>query len=197
MLTHSAPSTAPAILVCCDLQDDCSPADVGSGLAAVACRALLARWRRLRWPVAHLKRLGQRQWSAHGGGEWIDTFRPRPDELTFVHHLPSAYSSAHFGQYMQMTRDTACVLVGYSLDETILATAVDGYHRNHRYYLATEAVACSVPPRADAETYRRAVIAIVQNFAGTFQSAEASPAQSTGRRDRQGGPGHPWESTSP
>jgi hypothetical protein len=94
---------------------------------------------------------------------------------------------------MQSLRDTACVLVGYSLDETILATAVDGYHRNHRYYLATEAVACSIPPRADADTYRRAVIAIVQNFTGTFQTAEASsPPPSTDRPGHRAG--HPWES---
>lgn len=199
MLMHSSLSAAPAILVCCNLQVDCSPADVGSRLATIACRAMLARWRRLRWPVAHLKRLGAQQWSARSasGGEWIDAFRPSPDELAFVHQLPSAYSSAHFAQYLHSLRDTACVLIGYSLDETILATAVDGYHRGHRYYLATGAVACSVPERADAETYRRAVITIVQNFAGTFQGADASPAQSVGRRSGQDQSGHPWESTSP
>jgi hypothetical protein len=85
------------------------------------------------------------------------------------------------------------VLAGYSLDETILATAVDGYHRNHRYYLATDAVACKIPPRADADTYRRAVTAIVQNFAGTFQAAEAALPPLAGGREHHDQRGHPWE----
>jgi nicotinamidase-related amidase len=186
-------SASPTILVCCDLQESCSPADAGSSLATVACHALLARWRKLRWPVAHLKRMGQRQWLARDADEWIEAFRPRPDELTFLHHLPSAYSSEHFTQYMQSIRDTACVLTGYSLDETILATAVDGYHRNHRYYLATDAVACKVPLRADAEIYRCAVMAIVQNFAGTFQAAGAALPPLAGVRGQHDQRGHPWE----
>ena len=129
------------------MQDDFSLGDAGSAAATMACGALLAKWRGLRWPVAHLKRLSERQWQTRGEGgpNWISGFKPRADELTFLHHLPSAYSSVHFTQYMQTLRDTACVLIGYSLDETILATAVEGFHRNHRYYLATDAVACRVP----------------------------------------------------
>jgi nicotinamidase-related amidase len=192
-------SATPTILVCCDLQDDCRPADAAAALAASACSVLLARWRELRWPVAHLKRLGERQWLTRGGAgpEWLSAFKPRPDELTFLHHLPSAYSSAHFTQYMQTLRDSACVLMGYSLDETILATAVDGFHRDHRYYLATEAVACTSPGGADADTHRRAIIAIVQKFAGTYQSTEAQPLPLTDGRDDRRRPGHRWESTSP
>jgi nicotinamidase-related amidase len=187
-------SASPAILVCCDLQEDCRPADERSTLAAAACVELLARWRGLRWPVAHLKRVGERQWIT-GAPEWINAFRPRPDELAFTHHLPSAYSSAHFEQYMQSIRSSACVLIGYSLDETILATAVDGYHRNHRYYVANDAVACKFAPPADVDAYRRAVIAVVQKFSGTFRTAEAlPPLLKGGGPDR---PRSPWESMSP
>jgi nicotinamidase-related amidase len=192
-------SASPTILVCCDLQDDCSPADAGSAAAMAACSALLAEWRGQRWPVAHLKRLGAQQWQTRGaaGPEWISAFRPRADELTFLHPLPSAYSSVHFVQYMQTLRDTACVLIGASLDETILATAVEGFHRNHRYYLATEAVACRVPARADADTYRRAVIATIQKFSGTFRMAEAERLQPTGRQGGRGRPGPSSEQASP
>jgi len=183
---------SPTILVCCDLQEDCSPVDAGAGQVTTACSALLARWRGLRWPVAHLKRVAERQWEAPAP-EWLSAFKPRPDEMTFVHHLPSAYSSAHFEQYMHSLRDIACVLIGYSLDETILATAVEGFHRNHRYYLASDAVACTTLPSEDADAYRRAVIAVIQKFSGTFQAAGASRSQSRGR----GHPNPPWESTSP
>jgi nicotinamidase-related amidase len=192
-------SASPSILVCCNLQDDCSPADTGAALATAACSALLARWRGRHWPVAHLKRLGERQWLKRGAGgpEWVSDFKPRADELTFVHQLPSAYSSAHFEQYLQTLRDTACVLIGYSLDETILATAVDGFHRSHRYYLAPDAVACRVPKSADADTYRRAVVAVIQKFSGTFRTAEELPPPSAGLWDGRDRSGPAWESTTP
>lgn len=167
--TFSGP---PAILVCCDMQEDCRPLGLEGGLVTIVCRELLALWRELRWPVAHLKWVGD-AWRRIGkSSEWIEAFRPRPDELTFEHPLPSAYSSAHFAEYMMGFRDTTLVLAGFSLDRTILATAVEGFHRGHRYYLATDAVSCAPSDTASGDQHRRAAITIVQNFAGTFKGAE-------------------------
>ena len=43
---------------------------------------------------------------------------------------------------MTNIRGLHCVLLGFSLDETILATVVEGFHRSHRYQVVTDAVAC-------------------------------------------------------
>lgn len=172
-------SGSPAILVCCDLQEDCRPASLEGGLAVIACRELLASWRDLRWPVAHLKWVGDAWRRVARSSEWIEAFRPRPDELTFEHPLPSAYSSAHFSEYMMSLRDMTLVLIGFSLDRTILATAVEGFHHGHRYYLASEAVTCAPSDTAPTEHYRQSVITVVQNFAGTFRGAETWRPHST------------------
>jgi len=197
MPLNPALSASPAMLVCCDLQDDCRPANMEAGLVVITCRELLAKWRELRWPVAHLKWVGDAWQRAARSSDWIDSFRPRPDELTFEHALPSAYSSAHFDEYMRGIRDATCVLVGFSLDRTILATAVEGFHRGHRYYLATEAVACAPSDSARTDQYRRAAVSVVQNFAGTFRSAETwFPHSSTWQRvhDRPADPSQ-WRPT--
>jgi hypothetical protein len=65
-----------------------------------------------------------------------------------------------------------CVLAGFSLDETILATAVDGFHRSHRYEVVIDAVACRQPGSGDAAAYKRAVVNVVGNFATIHSSAE-------------------------
>ena len=92
----------------------------------------------------HLKRIAQAAWfnPASQLTDWIAEFKPRPGELTFEHPLPSAYSSTRFAEYMSNMRNMRCVLLGFSLDETMLSTVVDGFHRSHRYQVVSDAVAC-------------------------------------------------------
>src|SRR5258708_29357512 len=74
--------------------------------------------------------------------DWSEGLKPRPGELAFEHPLPSAYSSARFAEYMSNMKNIRCVLLGFSLDETILSTVVDGFHRSHRYQVVSDAIAC-------------------------------------------------------
>ena len=95
----------------------------------------------------HLKRIAQAAWfnPASKLTDWIAGAKPRPGEMAFEHPLPSAYSSSRFAEYMANMRNVRCVLAGFSLDETILATVVDGFHRSHRYQVVGDAVACRQP----------------------------------------------------
>jgi len=122
----------------------------------------------------HLKRIAQAAWfnPASNLTDWIAELKPRPGELTFEHPLPSAYSSSRFADYMSNMKNIRCVLSGFSLDETILSTAIDGFHRSHRYEIVTDAVACRRPGVGDAASYKQAVIKVISNFAGIRQSAE-------------------------
>jgi hypothetical protein len=154
----------PPILVCADLQVEyLTPGRrhvILDGDAATArCVELLTFWRDNLWPVMHLKRIAQAAWfnPASKLTDWIAEAKPRPGEMTFEHPLPSAYSSARFVDYMSNIRN-------------VLATAIDGFHRSHRFQVVADAVACRQPGTGDAAAYKHAVVNVIGNFA-TIQSS--------------------------
>jgi nicotinamidase-related amidase len=71
---------------------------------------------------------------------------------------------------MSNMRSIRCVLMGFSLDETVLSTVVDGYHRSHRYQVVSDAVACRRPGVGDAASYKQAVVRVIGNFAAVHES---------------------------
>jgi len=162
---------ATRVLVCVDLQskfvaDTRLPAAERDEILS-NCGELLALWRRDLLPVMHLKRIAQPDWFDPDtrSADWIPKLRPRPGEMVFEHPLPSAYSSARFADYMSSMREVRCVMVGFSLDEAMLATAVEGFHRSHRYELVGDAAACVRQEGAEAASYRLAVLEITSRFA--------------------------------
>jgi nicotinamidase-related amidase len=173
----------PLILVCVDLQieyliDGRRHAVADAEAITSRCLQLLTLWRNNLWPVMHLKRIAQAAWfdPASNETDWIADLRPRPGELSFEHPLPSAYSSTRFSEYMANMKNIRCVLSGFSLDETILSTVVDGFHRSHRYQVVGDAAACRHPGTGDADGYRSAVVNVIGNFAGILESAELMKA---------------------
>jgi hypothetical protein len=169
----------PPILVCADLQSEYLAAGRRHAIAdaeevTTRCLALTALWRDNLWPVLHLKRIAQAAWfnPASNLTNWIAEARPRPGELAFEHPLPSAYSSARFDDYMANVKSIRCVVVGFSLDETILSTVVEGFHRSHRYQVVSDAVACRRHGTGDAACYKSSVVSVIGNFAGVLASAD-------------------------
>ena len=136
------------LLVCVNLQNETAPiaqADAAARAALERCAALLAHWRVQRWPVAHLRRIARPSWfdPQRNPMDWTAGFRPRPGELTFEHALPSAFSSRRFAEYVRNVRPSPNFLIGCSLDQTVLATAIDGYHRGHQFHVVEDAVLCA------------------------------------------------------
>jgi nicotinamidase-related amidase len=169
----------PPILVCADLQTEYlteGRSHVVSDAEAITsrCMELMTLWRGNLWPVMHLKRIAQAAWfnPASNLTDWVAELKPRPGELTFQHPLPSAYSSARFAEYMSNLGSIRCVLMGFSLDETVLSTVVEGFHRSHRYQLVSDAVACRRPGTGDAAAYKLAVVNVIGNYAGILESAD-------------------------
>jgi len=165
------------LLICANMQNETVPAENAGAEAQAAldrCAALLACWREQRWPVAHLLRIARPSWfdPQRDQGDWIDGFKPRPGELTFEHALPSAFSSIRFAEYIRNVRPSPNLLVGCSLDQTILATAIDGYHRGHQFHVVDDAVLC-VPrerPRGTPAAHQSVVLQIVQVFGERVRS---------------------------
>ena len=169
----------PPILVCADLQTEYlteGRSHVITDAEAIMsrCLELMTLWRDNLWPVIHLKRIAQAAWfnPASNLTNWIAELKPRPGELAFEHPLPSAYSSSRFAEYASNIRSIRCVLLGFSLDETILATVIDGFHRSHRYQVVSDAVACRRAGVGDAASYKLAVVKAIGNFAGVQASAD-------------------------
>ncbi len=173
----------PLILVCADLQIEyltegrrhvIADADAISS----RCLELMTLWRNNLWPILHLKRIAQAAWfnPASNLTNWIADLKPRPGELAFEHPLPSAYSSTRFAEYMANMRNIRCVVLGFSLDETILSTVIDGFHRSHRYQIVSDAVACRRLGTGDAASYKMAVVKVIGNFAGILESADLMEA---------------------
>jgi len=169
----------PPILICADLQieyltEGRSHVITDADATISRCRDLMTLWRDNLWPVMHLKRIAQAAWfnPASNLTNWIAEMKPRPGELAFEHPLPSAYSSTRFAEYMSNIRSIRCVLLGFSLDETILATVIDGFHRSHRYQVVSDAVACRRACVGDAASYKLAIVKAIGNFAGVAASVE-------------------------
>ena len=173
----------PLILVCADLQIEyltegrrhvIADADAISS----RCLELMTLWRNNLWPILHLKRIAQAAWfnPASNLTNWIADLKPRPGELAFEHPLPSAYSSTRFAEYMANMRNIRCVVSGFSLDETILSTVIDGFHRSHRYQIVSDAVACRRLGTGDAASYKMSVVKVVGNFAGILESTDLTAA---------------------
>ncbi len=140
----------------------------GTEEVLTACTAIVESWRARLWPIVHLKRIARAAWfnPASAMTDWIDAYRPRPGELVFEHPLPSAYSSARFAAYMaEIGSATRVVMIGFSLDESILATVIDGFHRGHSLRVAGDAVAGRQLDYCDLKTYRRMLFGLIADYA--------------------------------
>lgn len=161
----------PPLLVCADLQgDELGPDTRGRCDDTLdKCRRLLAHWRGKHWPVLHLKRIARASWFdlSHAGSDWMQDFRPVPGELTFEHALPSAYSSSRFVDYMRNVRPERSIMVGLSLDQTILSSAIDGFHRGHRHQVVADAVDTTRQPPSSRDT----LVTVLGNFSSTIQTS--------------------------
>jgi nicotinamidase-related amidase len=173
----------PPVLVCADLQCEYLAEGrrhriVDGDAIMLRCLELMTFWRESLWPVIHLKRIAQAAWfnPASNLTNWIAELKPQPSELTFEHPLPSAYSSVRFAEYMSNMRNIRCLILGFSLDETILSTVVDGFHRSHRYQVIGDAVACRRPGGDDVSSYKAVVTKVIGNFGGVLRSADLTAA---------------------
>jgi nicotinamidase-related amidase len=167
-------SADPPILVCADIQARYLGEDGIGGREASRCLALLELWRAELWPVLHLKRIAQAEWfdPSSNATDWVAAFRPQPGEMVFEHPLPSAYSSSRFAEYMASMKHVHCLMAGCSLDETVLATVIEGFHRGHRFRVVADAVTCSQPGIADADGYCASMMSAIGKFAGVEQSSD-------------------------
>jgi len=189
-LQTSGAQRSPPLLISSDLLHAYTTERLRHGAwdALSTCAQLLDLWRQNTWPIAHLRTIPGRPSTVAtvAANERTDDLKPRPSELIFEHVLPSAYSSARYTDYMRSMPDTLCILIGFSLDETILATAIDGFHRSHRYQLVPEAIICRKPRTCHASEYRKAALEIAESYVDFIKVFEILNLPSGSRAYSQG-----------
>lgn len=131
-----------AALVCLDLQRG---RQAGSATAPplVQCRRLLSEARARRWPVLHVHD------RSLADPRPIDGLEPRPTEPVFLRQGPSAFSNPNFRRAVHALGGPLA-LIGYSLCDTVLATAFAAADRALPVEVVSDAVcpAEGAPSRA-------------------------------------------------
>lgn len=129
----------PAAIVCLDLQrarltNAISPASVAR--TAEACRQVLRRARHARWPILHV----HRREPDPDGARPIPGLEPLPSEPVYVRSGPSAFSHPSFAE-AAMALGGPLALIGFSLCDSVLATAFAAADRKLQIEILQDAVA--------------------------------------------------------
>jgi nicotinamidase-related amidase len=126
-----------AALVCLDLQRSRQSGD-GQGAIVSLCRRVLNEARRRGWPVLHV----------HGrtlaDGRPIAGLEPRPTEAVFLRQGPSAFSNANF-THAALALGGPLALIGFALEDTVLATAFAAADRDIAVDVILDAVFTGAP----------------------------------------------------
>jgi nicotinamidase-related amidase len=159
-------SVAPC-LVLVDLQQEYV---TGSRLMALPhadpalanCRAALDRARSKGFPVAFLRQFSRSAYfnPATAFSGWIKGFEPTGADMVFERENPSCYSSPLFAQFMD-----GCgghfALAGFAGETACLSTAIDAFHRKHRFSYLADASASHGLGELSAADVQKAVTGIV------------------------------------
>src|SRR5215467_15279784 len=131
--------------------------------AALAnCRAALDHARSKGFPVAFVRQFSRSAYfnRATAFSGWIEGFEPTGADMVFERESPSCYSSAPFAQFMD-----GCgghfALAGFAGETACLSTAIDAFHRKHRFSYLADASASHRLGELSAAEVQNAVTGIV------------------------------------
>lgn len=131
--------------------------------AALAnCRAALDHARSKGFPVAFIRQFSRSAYfnPATAFSGWISGFEPTGADMVFERENPSCYSSKMFAQFME-----GCgghyALAGFAGETACLSTAIDAFHRKHRFSYLADASASHGLGELSASDVQEAVTGIV------------------------------------
>jgi len=130
--------------------------------ALANCRAALNYVRSKGFPVAFLRQFSRSAYfnRATSFSGWIEGFEPTGADMVFDRENPSCYSSAPFAQFMD-----GCgghfALAGFAGETACLSTAIDAFHRRHRFSYLADASASHQLGELSAADVQKAVAGIV------------------------------------
>ena len=106
------------------------------------CRRLLAYWRHMSWPVAHVRHLQKGRHVFAPGSEYsdfVDGFHPKVSEMLFTKEALSCFSARGFEELLESSAAAPVYLAGYNSAMCCLATLVDAHNRGYRLRYVADA----------------------------------------------------------
>jgi nicotinamidase-related amidase len=137
------------------------------------CRAALEHARSKGFPVAFIRQFSRSAWfnPATAFSNWISGFEPTCADMVFERESPSCYSSPQFAQFME-----GCgghfVLAGFAGETACLSTAIDAFHRKHRFSYLADASASHALGDLTATDVQKAVTRIVEVYGEIITTCE-------------------------
>jgi len=179
------PSTAPCFVLI-DMQQEYF---AGTRLIALPnaetalanCRMALRHARSNGFPIAFLRQVSRSAFfnPATAFSGWIEGFEPNGTDMIFERDLPSGYSNKHFAELMESCGGHF-VFAGFAGETTCLSTAIDAFHRRHRFaYLADASASHGIGDLSAIETHN-AVAQIVEVY-GEVLNTESWIGRTSGK----------------
>lgn len=160
----------PSIAPCFVLIDAQEEYVAGTRLMAVPdaqaalqnCRAALQHARLMGFPIAFLRQVSRSAYfnPATTFSGWIEGFEPTGADMIFERDKPSCYSSSQFAELMDSCGGHF-VLAGFAGETTCLSTAIDAFHRKHRFAYLADASASHGLGELTAKEVQAAVTKII------------------------------------
>ena len=97
--------------------------------------------------IVHFRRLMDGAFfnEATSFSNWIESFRPLPNEMVFERSQPSIYSNPDFTNFLASMCLPELIVSGLTGERSCLSTAVESAHRNHRLtYVKDASASCSI-----------------------------------------------------
>ncbi len=126
------------------------------------CRAALDHARSRGFPVAFIRQFSRSAYfnRATSFSGWISGFEPTGADMVFERENPSCYSSPLFAQFMEGCKGHFA-LAGFAGETACLSTAIDAFHRKHRFSYLADASASHGLGELSAADVQKAVTKIV------------------------------------
>jgi nicotinamidase-related amidase len=126
------------------------------------CQMALYHARSMGFPVAYFRQMTRSSFfnpvTIFSG--WIKGFEPRGADMIFDRAKPSCYSNKSFAEYMESCGGNF-VIAGFAGETACLSTAIDAYHRGHRFTYLSDASASHGLGKFSAPTVHEAVAEII------------------------------------
>lgn len=144
------------------------------------CRAALNHARSKGFPVALIRQFSRSAYfnPAMAFSNWISGFEPTGADMVFERESPSCYSSALFAQFMEGCGGQFA-LAGFAGETACLSTAIDAFHRKHRFsYLADASASHDLGDLSAAEVQKAVtgIVAVYGEIVTTREWMDESPA---------------------
>jgi len=161
----SRPYPSAPVLVCLDLQREHIARAPEAADYVENCKRVLRHARAVGWQIAHVQRHDGRMAPLPEVLRPIEGLEPRPREPVFYRDGPSAFGSAGFCDYVERLGDPRLIVIGFSLDASVLFTVVSSFELGLSVTVVEGALAAPATGRFSRETAESVLLGVLSTYA--------------------------------